>query len=126
LRVTVIGILSFLAGTIYMFPVLGIYDLGNLINMTGSTFDSGPFILTAFVFAIANIVLGVGCLYGWSPIWIYFFIIAALNFMVALITMINIDLNEIMTVLIAFFWLGLAIYYLYVVFSKQTRVWFSN
>jgi len=123
-RVTIIGILSILAGLIYLFPVLGIYDLGNVINMTGQTFQAGPMVLTAFVIAIANFIIGLGCLYGWSPIWLYLVIISVINFVVALIALLNMNINQGATVLIGMIWLFLAAYVLLTVQTKKTKAWF--
>jgi hypothetical protein len=123
LRVTIIGILSILAGLIYLFPVLNVYGLGNLIDLTNQTFQSGPLVLTASIIAIANFVLGLGCLFGWRPIWFYLVIISVINFIVALLVLFNANQGQAM--LIALVWLTIAIYVLFAVQSKKTRAWFS-
>jgi hypothetical protein len=123
LRVTIIGILSILAGLIYLFPVLDVYGLGNLINMTNQTFQSGPIVLTAFVIAIANFILGLGCLYGWRPIWFYLVIISVINFVVALAVLLNANLWQ--AVLFAMLWFAIAIYVIFAVLSRKTRAWFG-
>ena len=68
-RATIIGVLSIVAGLIYLFPVLDVYGLGDLIELSAQSFQAGPLVLTAFVLAVANFILGVGCLYEWRPIW---------------------------------------------------------
>jgi hypothetical protein len=123
LRVTIIGILSILAGLIYLFPALDVYGLGNLINMTNQTFQSGPIVLTAFVIAMANFILGLGCLYGWRPIWFYLVIISVINFVVALAVLLNANLWQ--AVLFAMLWFAIAIYVIFAVLSRKTRAWFS-
>jgi hypothetical protein len=133
LRITIIGALSILAGLIYLFPVLGIFDLGNLINLSGQTFHSGPLELTALVIAVANFILGLGCLYGWRPIWLYLVIISIINFVVALLALLNIDMNQWnsngnqwVALLIAMAWLAIAVYVLLTVQSKNTKAWFHR
>jgi len=125
-RVTLIGILSIIAGLIYLFPILNIYGLGNLISLTNQTFYSGPFALTALVIAIANFVLGLGCFVGWRPIWFYLAIISVINFVVALFVLLNIDINNLETVLIGMVWLIIATYVLLSVQSKKTKEWFRR
>jgi len=122
MRVTIIGILSIMAGMIYLFPALDVYGLGNLIIMTNQTFHSGPLALTAFAIAIANLVLGLGCLIGWRPIWYYLVIISVINFVVALIVVHNANQSE--AVLIALLWLASAIYVLLALQSRKSRRWF--
>ncbi len=133
MRVTIIGILSILAGLIYLFPALDVLGLGNLINLSGQTFHSGPLVLTAVVIAIANFILGLGCLIGWRPIWSYLVIISLINFVVALLALLNLNtsqldtnINQGVALLIAMAWLGIAIYVLLTVQSKKTRAWFQR
>jgi len=133
LRVTIIGILSILAGLIFLFPILDVLNLGNLINLSGQTFHSGPLVLTASVIAIANFVIGVGCLYGWRPIWFYLVIISMINFVVALLALLNLNTyqwdmnsNQWWALLIAIAWLAIASYILLTVQSKKTRAWFRR
>jgi hypothetical protein len=133
LRVTIIGVLSILAGLIYLFPALDVFDLGNLINLSGQTFHSGPLVLTALVIAIANFILGVGCLIGWRPIWLYLVIISLINFVVALLALLNLNtsqfgmnINQWVALLIAAAWLGIAIYVLLTVQSRKTKAWFHR
>lgn len=123
-RIIVVGILSILAGLIYLFPVLDLYGLGNLINLSGETFHSGPLVLPAFVIAIANFIIGWGCLSGWRLIWPYLVIISMINLMVALLALLNIDMNLWGTLLIPMIWLVIAIYVLITVLSEKTKVWF--
>lgn len=125
-RVTIIGILSILAGLIYLFPVLGIYDSSNFINLTGQTFHSGPLVLTAFVIAMANFILGAGCLFGWRPIWFYLVVISVVNFIVALIAFRDVDMDQTKALLISVLWLGFATYVLIIVHSKKTKKWFHQ
>jgi hypothetical protein len=124
LRVIFIGTLSILAGLIYLFPVLGKYGVSNLIILTGQTFQGGPFVFTALIIAIANFILGIGCLYGWRPAWLYLAIISVINFMVAVFVLYNSDMNQIKGVLVGMFWLGVATYVLLMVHSRKTRTWF--
>jgi hypothetical protein len=124
LRVTIIGILCILAGMIYLFPVLGIFDLGNLIVRTGQTVQVGPLILTALAIAIANIVLGIGCLIGWRPIWIYLVIISVINFVVGLLTLLSVDRDLWGPILTAGAWFLIATYVMLTLQSKKTRLWF--
>ena len=132
MRVTIIVVLSILAGLIYLFPVLGILDLANLINLSGQTFHSGPLVLTAFVIDIANFVLGLGCLYDWRPIWFYFVTISVINFVVPLFALLNMNMrqwnrtNQWMALLIPVFWLGVATYVLFIMQSKKTKAWFHR
>lgn len=126
LRVTIIGIVSILAGLIYLFPVLNVFNLGNLIDISGQTFHSGPLVLAAFVIAIANFIIGMGCLIGWRPIWIYLVIISVINFVFALILLFNTDINHRETVLISMFWLAVATYVLLTMQSKKTKTWFHR
>jgi hypothetical protein len=132
-RVTIIGVLSILAGLIYLFPALDILDLGNLLTLSGQTFNSGPLVLTAFVIAIANFVLGLGCLYGWRPIWFYLVIISVINFVVSIFALFNMNMshwdsniNQWVALLIPIFWLGVATYVLLTMQSKKTKVWFHR
>ncbi len=133
LRVTIIGALSILAGLIYLFPVFGVFDLGNLINLSGQTFHSGPLVLTAFVIAIANFILGLGCLYGWRPIWLYLVVISVINVVFSLLALLNVNMNEWksninqwVALLVAMAWLAIAIYVLLTVQSKKTKAWFHR
>jgi len=91
--------------------------------MTNQTFQSGPIVLTAFVIAIANLILGLGCLYGWRPIWFYLVIISVINFVVALAVLLNANLWQ--AVLFALLWFAIAIYVIFAVLSRKTRAWFS-
>jgi hypothetical protein len=68
LRITIIGAVSIFAGLTFLFPILGSFGLANLVDLSGQTFKEGPLVLTATVIAIANFILGFGCLYGWRPI----------------------------------------------------------
>lgn len=124
IRATIIGILSIIAGLIYLFPVLDVFGLGNLIQISGQSFQAGPLVLTAFVLAIANFILGVGCLYGWRPIWFYLVIISVINFLVALIALLNANFNNWDTMPILVVWFAISIYVLYSVQTKKTRAWF--
>ena len=124
LRVTLIGILSIAVGIISLFPVLGVFGLGNLIIMTGMTFQEGPLALTAFAIAIANFVLGLGCLYGWRPVWFYLVLISVVNFAVALIVLFNVNLSQWGAVLVDMVWFTLAAYVLLSLQSKAIKAWF--
>jgi hypothetical protein len=131
LRITIIGILSILAGFIFLFPILDVLDLGNLINLSGQTFHSGPLVLTALVIAIANFIIGLGCLYGWRPIWFYLVIISVINFVFALLALLNINMDpwnssvkQWEALLIAMAWLAIAIYILLTVQLNKTKAWF--
>jgi hypothetical protein len=132
-RVTLIGILSILAGLIYLFPVLDVFGLDNLLTLSGQTFDSGPLLLAAFVIAIANFVLGMGCLYGWRPVWLYLVIISVINFVIALFALLNMNMshwdsniNQWVALLIPIFWFSVATYVMLTVQSKKTKVWFHR
>ncbi len=126
LRVTIIGVLSIVAGLIYLFPALNILDLGNLISLSGQTFKSGPLVLTAVVVALANFILGIGCLIGWKPIWFYLVIISIVNFAIALLALLNANLSHWEAFLIPMAWLAIAIYVLLSVQSGKTRAWFHR
>lgn len=133
MRVTIIGILSILAGLIFLFPVLDILGLGDLINLSGLTFRSGPLVLTAVIIAIANFILGLGCLYGWRPVWFYLVIISVINFVVALLALLNLNLDLLNTninqwgaLLIPMAWLAIATYVLITMQSKKTKAWFKR
>ena len=123
-RATIIGILSIVAGLIYLFPVLDVYGLGDLIKLSAQSFQAGPLVLTAFVLAIANFILGVGCLYGWRPIWFYLVIISVINFLVALIALLNANFNNWDTMPMLVVWFVISIYVLYSVQTRKTRTWF--
>ena len=123
-RVTIIGIFSILAGLIFLFPALGKYGVGDFVILTGQTFQEGPFVLTALVIAVANFVIGIGCLNGWRPVWFYLVIISVINFLVAAFVLYNTDLNQHKNVLIALFWLAVAGYVLLAVQSRKSRKWF--
>jgi hypothetical protein len=125
LRVTIIGIISILAGLIFLFPVLGSFGLGDLVTMTGQTFQVGPLVLTAFVIAVANLVLGVGCLLGWGPIWVYLVIISVINFVFSVVALLNAIVNQ-LSVLIPIFWFLMATYVLFTVQSRKTEIWFHH
>jgi hypothetical protein len=126
LRVAIIGVVSIFAGLIFLFPVLGSFGIGNLVDISGQTFKSGPLVLTATVIAIANFVLGFGCLYGWRPIWIYLTILSILNFVVAVVALYNADTNHIGTVIIPLLWLIFAVYVLISMQSRKTKAWFGR
>ena len=124
LRVTIIGVLSILAGLIYLFPVLGGHGVANIIVLTGDTFYGGPLALTAFVIAMVNFTIGMGCLLGWRPIWIYLVIVSVINFVLALIIIFNLNMGDREAVLIGIFWLAVATYVLLTVRSSKTKAWF--
>lgn len=124
MRVTIIGLLSILAGLIYLFPALGGYGIGNLVILTGQTFHEGPFILTALIIALANLLIGISCMLGWRPVWFYLVIISFVNFLVAVYVLYNTDPNQVRNLMIGMFWLGVATYVLLMVQSKQTKIWF--
>lgn len=126
LRVTIIGVLSILAGLIFLFPALNLFDLGNLINLSGQTFKSGPLILTAVVVALANFILGFGCLIGWKPIWFYLVIISIVNFAIALLALLNANMSHWEALLLPMAWLVIAAYVLLSVQSRKTRDWFHR
>jgi hypothetical protein len=126
LRVTIIGILSIIAGLLFLFPVLDVYGLGNLINISRQTFQAGPLLLTAFVIAMANFLIGLGCLFGWRPIWFYLVIISVINFVVALFVLLNTNIGHSETMLIGVVWLAIATYVLLSVQSKKTKAWFRR
>jgi hypothetical protein len=125
LRITIIGIVSIFAGLIFLFPILGSFGLSHLVDLSGQTFKSGPLVLTATVIAIANFVLGFGCLYGWRPVWFYLTILSLIDFVVALIALVNADTTHWGTVAIPLLWLVVAIYILISVQSRKTKVWFG-
>ncbi len=124
MRVTIIGLLSILAGLIYLFPALGDYGIGDLVILTGQTFHEGPFILTALIIAVANLLIGIGCMLGWRPVWFYLVIISFVNFLVAVFVLYNTDPNQVRNLMIGMFWLGVTTYVLLMVQSKQTKTWF--
>ena len=124
IRVTIIGILSIVAGLIYLFPVLDVFGLRDLIDISGQTFQAGPLVLTAFVLAVANFVLGVGCLSGWRPIWFYMVIISVVNFLVALVALLNANYNNWDTIPILLIWLAISIYVMISVQTRKTKAWF--
>jgi hypothetical protein len=124
LRVTIIGSLSILAGMIYLFPVLGKYGVGNLVILSGQTFQEGPFVITALFIAIANFVIGIGCLYGWRPIWFYLVLISLVNFVIAVFVLYNTDHSQLRNLAVGTFWLAVATYVLLTVHSRKTRKWF--
>jgi hypothetical protein len=126
LRITVIGVLSLLAGLIFLFPALGSFGLANLIDLTGQTFDGGPLVLTATAIAIANFILGIGCLIGWRPIWLYLTILSVLNFVIALVALTRADASHLSTLIIPLVWLLIAIYVLVSVQSRKTKAWFGR
>jgi hypothetical protein len=126
LRITIIGVLSILAGLIFLFPILNIFDLGKLISLSGQTFNSGPLVLTGLVIAIANFILGLGCLYGWRPIWFYLVIISLVNFAIALLALLNANTSHWEALLIPMAWLVIAIYVLLSVQSRKTKAWFHH
>jgi hypothetical protein len=98
--------------------------VGDFVILTGQTFQEGPFVLTALVIAVANFVIGIGCLNGWRPVWFYLVIISVINFLVAAFVLYNTDLNQHKNVLIALFWLAVAGYVLLAVQSRKSRKWF--
>jgi len=124
LRVTFIGILSILDGLIFLFPVFGKYGLGNLIVLSGQTFQEGPFLLTASVIAMANFIIGIGCLYGWRPVWFYLIVISVIDFMITAFVLLHTDANNQKNLVLALLWLAIAIYGLLVVQSRKARTWF--
>ena len=124
LRVTFIGILSILDGLIFLFPVFGKYGLGNLIVLSGQTFQEGPFLLTASVIAMANFIIGIGCLYGWRPVWFYLIVISVIDFMITAFVLLHTDANNQKNLVLAVLWLAIAIYGLLVVQSRKARTWF--
>ena len=126
LRVTIIGVLSILAGLIFIFPALNIFGVGKLLSLSGQTFDSGPLVLTSVVIAIANFILGFGCLYGWRPIWFYLTIISVVNFVIALLALLNANMSHYATFLIPLAWLVIAIYVLLSVQTKKSKAWFRR
>jgi hypothetical protein len=125
LRITIIGVVSIFAGLIFLFPFLGSFGLGNLVDLSGQTFKSGPLVLTTTVIAIANFVLGIGCLYGWRPIWLYLTVFSLINFAVALVALVNADTSHLTTVVIPLLWLIFAIYVLISMQLRKTKAWFG-
>jgi hypothetical protein len=125
LRITIIGIVSILAGLIFLFPILGTFGLSTLVDLSGQTFRAGPLVLTATVIAIANFVLGFGCLYGWRPIWLYLTVLALIDVVVALTTLVNADTSHIGTVVVPLLWLIVAVYVLVSMQSRKTKAWFG-
>ena len=126
LRITIIGVVSVFAGLIFLFPVLGSFGISNLVDISGQTFEAGPLVLTTTVIAIANFALGIGCLYGWRPIWLYLTILSILNFVVASVTLYNADTNHWGTVIIPLLWLIFAVYVLISMQSRKTKAWFGR
>ena len=124
LRVVIIVILSILAGLTFIFPVLDVFGLVHLIDMTGLTFQEGPLVLTTFVIAIANFVIGIGCLYGWRPIWFYLILISIINFVFAMIAILN--ASGWGTLLIGIFWLALSVLVLFTLQTRTTKEWFFD
>jgi hypothetical protein len=76
--------------------------------------------------AIANFILGIGCLYGWRPIWFYLVIISVVNFVFALLALLNASMSHYATFLIPLAWLVIAIYVLISVQTKKTKAWFRR
>ncbi|MGD0818846.1 MAG: hypothetical protein ABR986_10715 [Methanomassiliicoccales archaeon] len=126
LRITIIGVVSIFAGLIFLFPVLGSFGLANLVDLSGQTFKQGPLVLTTTVIAIANFILGFGCLYGWRPIWLYLTVLSLLNFVVAVVVLYNADMSHWGTVVIPLLWLIFAIYVLISMQSRKTKAWFGR
>lgn len=124
LRVTIIGLLSILAGLIFLFPALGKYGVGDLVILSGKTFQEGPFVITALIIAMANFVIGIGCLYGWRPVWLYLVLISVINFVIAVFVLYRTDTNQVRNLLVGMFWLVVATYVLLTVHSRKTRTWF--
>ncbi len=124
MRVTIIGLLSIIAGLIYLFPALGKYGVGNLVILTGQTFQDGPFVLTASIIAIANLMIGIGCMFGWRPVWYYLVIISVINFLIALFVFYTTDPTQVKNFIIGMFWLGVSAYVLIMIQSKRTKTWF--
>ena len=129
MRITIIGILSILLGLILLFPSLGFFGLGDLIKTTGLTFNNGPLALTTLGIAVANFVLGLGCLAGWRPVWFYLIIVSVINLVVAMIALLNTavlnaDLNQLWAVLISAVWFGLAVLVLRSMLTNKTKEWF--
>lgn len=125
LRITIIGIISILAGLIFLFPILGSFGLGSLVDLSGETFRAGPLVLTATAVAIANFVLGFGCLYGWRPVWLYLTVLSVIDVLVALTALVTADTSHVLTVLIPLVWLVIAIYILVSMQSRKTKAWFG-
>ena len=126
MRITIIGVLSIFAGLIFLFPVLGSFGLSNLLNLSGQTFKEGPLVLTTTVIAIANFILGIGCLYGWRPIWLYLTVLSLVNLAIAFVALVNADTTHLLTVLIPLAWLAIAVYVLVSMQSRKTKAWFGR
>jgi hypothetical protein len=126
LRITIIGILSIIAGLIFMFPALGSFGLADLVDLSGQTFQEGPLVLTATAIAIANFVLGFGCIAGWRPVWLYLTFLSLINFAIALIALFNSDTGQLGTYIIPLVWLLIAIYVLASIQSRKTKAWFGR
>jgi hypothetical protein len=126
LRITIIGVLSIFSGLVFLFPALGSFGLANLIDLSGLTFNEGPLILTATVIAVANFILGIGCLIGWRPVWLYLTVLSVLNFAIALVALIKADASHLSTVIIPLVWLLIAIYVLVSIQTKKIKAWFRR
>ncbi|HEY3420649.1 MAG TPA: hypothetical protein VGK23_08870 [Methanomassiliicoccales archaeon] len=126
LRITIIGVLSIFAGLIFLFPILGSFGLAHLIDLSGQTFNEGPLVLTTTIVAIANFILGIGCLIGWRPVWLYLTVLSVLNFAIALVAFSRADASHMSTVIIPLIWLLIAIYVLVSIQSRKTKVWFGR
>lgn len=126
LRITIIGVVSIFAGLIFLFPILGSFGLANLVDLSGQTFKGGPLVLTATVIAIANFILGLGCLYGWRPIWLYLTVLSLFNLAIAFVALVNADTSHLLTILIPLVWLAIAVYVLVSMQSQKTKEWFGR
>jgi hypothetical protein len=126
LRITIIGVFSIFAGLIFLFPALGSFGIANLVNISGQTFNQGPLVLTAAVIAVANFILGIGCLYGWRPIWLYLTVLSLINFVIAFFALMNADTGHIMTVLIPLALLAWAVYVLVSMQTRKCKAWFGR
>ena len=111
-------------GLIFLFPVFGKYGLGDLIVLSGQTFQEGPFLLTASVIAMVNFIIGIGCLYGWRPVWFYLIVISVIDFMITAFVLYHTDASNQKNLVLAVLWLAIAIYGLLVVQSRKARTWF--
>jgi hypothetical protein len=81
-------------------------------------------VFTALLIAIANFVIGIGCLYGWRPVWFYLVIISVINFVIVLFVLYNTDHAQLRNLAVGTFWLAVATYVLLAVHSRKTRKWF--
>lgn len=105
-------------------PCPGEYGVSKLVVLSGQTFQEGPFVFTALLIAIANFAIGIGCLFGWRPVWFYLVIISVINFIIALFVLYNTDQTQLRNMAVSTFWLVVATYVLLTVHSRKTRKWF--